>query len=60
MAKRAAIEAAPLTKQIDESLAKKADERRVMERAKELQIAKAREGRPVSMLQAIEIAKATA
>ena len=58
MAERAAVEASPLTKQLDASLAKKANEKRLMERAKELQIEKAREGRPVSLLQAIEIAKA--
>ncbi len=58
MAERAGTEASSLSKSIDASLAKKADQRRVMDRAKELQVEKAREGRPVSLLQAIEIAKA--
>lgn len=58
MAERAGTEASSLSKSIDASLAKKADERRLMDRAKELQVEKAREGRPVSLLQAIEIAKA--
>ena len=57
-AERAASAASQVSKRIDASLAKKANERRQMVRAKEIQLTKAREGRPVSLLQAIEIAKA--
>ncbi|MEM7710762.1 MAG: hypothetical protein AAF264_08440 [Pseudomonadota bacterium] len=58
MAERAAVEAAPLSKQIDASLAKKADQGRLIERARELQVEKSREGQPISLLTAIDIAKA--
>lgn len=57
-AERAAVAAAPITKQLDASLSKKAEDRRLMDRARQLQVEKAREGRPVSLLQAIDIAKA--
>lgn len=58
MAEQATVEAAPLSKKIDASIAKKADEGRLIERAKELQVEKAREGQLISLLAAIDIAKA--
>lgn len=58
MAERAAVEAAPISKQIDASLMKKEDERRLMDRARQAQFDSACEGRPISLLTAIDIAKA--
>jgi len=51
-------EAAPSLTKLDASLAKKAAERDLIDRAKAIQIEKARDGAPVSLVAAIEIAKA--
>lgn len=53
--------AAPgLSKALDDRLARKASEDVIIERAKELQLEKAKVGAPVSLVHAIEIAKAIA
>ncbi|MBU2588694.1 MAG: hypothetical protein KJ872_11335 [Alphaproteobacteria bacterium] len=58
MAERIETAAPSLSKALDERLAQKASEQDVIERAKQLQVEKARAGTPVSLVQAIEIAKA--
>lgn len=58
MAKRIETAAPSLIKGLDERLARKASENEVIERAKRLQVEKARAGTPVSLVQAIELAKA--
>lgn len=57
-AERVASEASQISKRVEASLAAKDAERRQFDRAKEIQVEKAREGRPLSLLQAVEIAKA--
>lgn len=51
-------EAAPSLTKLDESLVKKAAERDLIDRAKAIQVEKARAGAPVSLLHAYDIAKA--
>ncbi|MEM7470977.1 MAG: hypothetical protein AAF340_06440 [Pseudomonadota bacterium] len=58
MAERAAVEAAPLSKRIEASLTEKECERRLMDKARQVQFHKACEGQPISLLTAIDIAKA--
>ncbi|EAQ28636.1 hypothetical protein NAP1_13593 [Erythrobacter sp. NAP1] len=59
MAERIETAAPSLGKALDESLARQASERAVIERAKQLQVEKAKAGTPVSLVQAIELAKAS-
>jgi len=58
MAERIETAAPSLSKALDERLAQKASERELIERAKRLQLERARAGTPVSLVSAIEIAKA--
>lgn len=58
MAERIEIAAPSLSKALEERLAQKASEREVIERAKVLQVERAKVGTPVSLVQAIELAKA--
>lgn len=60
MADEASITASSLAKSVEASLSRKDAERRLFDRARELQIEKAGEGIPVSLLTAVEIAKAEA
>lgn len=58
MAERIETAAPGLSKALDERLARKASEDEIIERAKEVQLEKAKAGTPVSLVQAIELAKA--
>lgn len=58
MAERIETAAPSLSKALDDSLAKKATELGVIDRAKQIQIEKAKAGTTVSLLHAIELAKA--
>jgi len=58
MAERIENAAPSLSKALDERLAKKASERDVIDRAKVLQVERARAGKPVSLVSAMELAKA--
>lgn len=59
-AERTAIETCSLNKSVEKSLDAKADQKRVFSKAREIQVRKAREGRSISLLDAIEIAQASA
>lgn len=58
-ADRAGTEASALSKRLDVSLAEKQSDRDVLSRAKDIQLTKAMEGAPVSLLTAMELAKMT-
>lgn len=58
-ADRAGTEASALSKGIDASLAGKRNDRDVLAKAKDIQLTKAMEGKPVSLLTAMELAKVT-
>ncbi|MEM6891787.1 MAG: hypothetical protein AAGA74_15655 [Pseudomonadota bacterium] len=57
---RTAIETCSLSKRVKKSLDDKADQKRVFSKAREIQVRKAREGRSISLLDAFEIAQASA
>lgn len=58
-AEQASMQACALNKRVDASLSEKSAQRNIIDKAKGLQIAKAREGRPISLVDAIELAKST-
>ena len=58
MAERIESAAPSLSKALDDSIARKASEREIIEHAKQVQIERAKAGRLVSLVGAIEIAKA--
>ena len=57
-AERTAMETCPLSKSVDESLDEKANESRIFATAREIQVTKAREGKAISLLDAVEQVKA--
>lgn len=58
-AESAALATSLMSKRVDASLAAKADEQRLFDCAKDIQVSKARAGRPVTLIDALEIAKAS-